>query len=868
MLLVAACSDSDSDSPAPLSEGGPPAGEGRPAPLSDDPVENTLLTLGVPLEDRASPAIDGDGNPLPSSFEPLGAVFEVSKPAELLFAGGAFETRTEQGAIVERVPDPDADSEVDPDARVTSLLHNPPERFWLTSGYSEPYSAIGADIDSDGLEETVVVYVDENGELRAYLIDDGESGFAESGELVAPGGITGTIHAVDLAAGDFDNDQTVDVALAVGTQEGLGFLVILTDEAGQLATVPALTRLYASAGNPLRLFVSAGNNDYDNASELALTRIDEDIDPSLGKAGSGVVHLEVLDVEEGAWGLDFEVDNVTIDVELSGDDTPEQMSAIFGVGVLVDIDADQLDELAFAGLNAFLPDVTGDLDNADPRKKTFYILVAHEDGEGGYQPIATARREFNFEDSLETARQVRFIHVNPVDLDGDERLELQVNEVIFDNFADTPEPWEAYCAIAPNVFLPDDSDFPLAPNNTATAIGDFNADGTSNMAYLVPTGAFVETIKIYGEGCIVEDEIPVEPLSTASNNDVKGTLNYVNLQLAAVNVDDDAIILRSVPGQHFVSYTEPMIVAALAAPPCAFDIGQSIDACSTSFGSTSFIDLEASASMTVFGSMVFGVEVDGGVSQTEASAKTKLSAYLSAGKGWGFTRSESVVFTSGAMEDTVIFSTVPYDVFEMVYVRFAQRPDLVGRVARLLLPRPPLTLMVEKEFFNASVPEEDRIGSDVFQHTIGDLDSYPTVAERDQLMRENAFVLDLVDGFIPWVPPARTQSAVHVGEGGGNVQLGLAIGQSVSSSVNAGLSLELDVEVTAAGVVGGYSVGVGAEVGFSKSYGEEMSYTGTIGNLDAVNFADSGYAFGLFTYHQQRANGDTFEVINYWVEPD
>lgn len=856
ILITSGCSSSDSEQPTPEQ------------PISDDPVENTLMSLGVPT-DTAGPAVDGDRNELPASYEPLGAIFEVSKPIELLFSGGSLQGVQEQGAFLERVLDPNEDP--DDGINVTSLLHVPEIRDWTTPGYSEPYDIVAGDIDGDGLEETVIAYVDVNGLVVIYSIDDSENNYSASNDFISPLSGAAIIHSIDVEVGDFDQDGISEIAVAIGMEEGTGNIFFLESDVNGLSINSNLTRTYQAPGVfPLGISLSFGNADYDNGSELAITVNVKDIDLSSGRRGSGIVSVEVLDFSGDSWTELFAIDDVQIEVDLTNDGTLEAISAIFAKALLVDIDADVLAELIIVGLNTFRPDNT--LPNSDPQQKQYYMLIAHEDAEREFLPLEQSRREFSFKDSLETDREVRYVHVNPVDIDGDQRVELQVNNIVFDNFSETEGKWEVHCTIGTGNFLSDQFNYPLAQNNSASAVGDINADGKENIAYLAPNEVETENstneIKIFGDRCQEVDAIPVVGLNTFDQNADKGSSNYLNLNLTPVNLDDDGIILQSVPGQHFVTYTEPLILAALAAPPCAFDIGQNIDDCSTSYGSTSTIDLEASASVTVSGSLIFGAKVQSGIFNTELEVETTVSGFISNSTSLGISRSESVVFNAGPMEDTVLFSTVPYDVFEYAYLRYKGRSDLVGSVTRLLLPRPPLTLMVEKEFYNGAVSEQDRIGDEVFQHTVGELDSYPTLADRDRIMFENLFVLDITQGLIPWVPPARTEGAVHVGEGGGSVELGLAIGQETSQAASAGLSVEVQVKGVAVGALAGFSVGVAAEVGFSKSYGEEMSYTGTVGSLDAEHFADHGYSFGLFTYHTQKSNGDVFEVINYWIEPD
>ena len=47
--------------------------------------------------------------------------------------------------------------------------------------------------------------------------------------------------------------------------------------------------------------------------------------------------------------------------------------------------------------------------------------------------------------------------------------------------------------------------------------------------------------------------------------------------------------------------------------------------------------------------------------------------------------------------------------------------------------------------------------------------------------------------------------------------------------------------------------------------GDETVYAGRVGNVAAENFPEGAYAFGLFAY-LETLGGQTFEVLDYWVE--
>ena len=107
---------------------------------------------------------------------------------------------------------------------------------------------------------------------------------------------------------------------------------------------------------------------------------------------------------------------------------------------------------------------------------------------------------------------------------------------------------------------------------------------------------------------------------------------------------------------------------------------------------------------------------------------------------------------------------------------------------------------------------------------------------------------------------------ISVGEGSGSTELALEYIEVTGESNSLELGYEFEVSV-AFGALFGFSVGLSGERTLSVSHGDSTTYSGTIGSIDADNFADNRYQFGLFTY-LQAVDGQEFEVINYWVEQD
>ena len=77
-----------------------------------------------------------------------------------------------------------------------------------------------------------------------------------------------------------------------------------------------------------------------------------------------------------------------------------------------------------------------------------------------------------------------------------------------------------------------------------------------------------------------------------------------------VNVDHDtALIQYSEPESHLI-FTEPVVIAAIAAPPCQEGIGQNTDACTTSYGNSQSTGTESERSVTLSASLSVGVSFE------------------------------------------------------------------------------------------------------------------------------------------------------------------------------------------------------------------------------------------------------------------
>ena len=218
-----------------------------------------------------------------------------------------------------------------------------------------------------------------------------------------------------------------------------------------------------------------------------------------------------------------------------------------------------------------------------------------------------------------------------------------------------------------------------------------------------------------------------------------------------------------------------------------------------------------------------------------------------------------MVYTTGPIEDTVIFTSIPYDVYTYTMI---SNPDaeLIGEKVVVAIPRSPVTLQVERDFYNANVIHDGpKVDSSVFTHTPGNPPSYPDVSTKDSLVSQYS-------GFFPW-EWAYDIGPESVGQGGGDTSQEINIAIESGTGVAVGVEAEFEAKATLGTAVLGFSVGVSNETSLQIVHGEESTYTGTVANLSSSGFATNAYDWGLFTYAKDdHPSGQEFEVINYWVE--
>ncbi len=796
-----------------------------PGATTDDPVKNTLTKLGVDQSGGARE--DADGNAYPPGYSPFGAQTTINKTNEIFTLGFKVEDpQRAESYLATSI----AVTQVD--LGVTEVLYTEEsEPVWAQTqqgsrAFSQSMrSAVSADIDGDGLEEVVIVFVDitnaeRDQELTVIIYDDAEAtpAFSTTTKVLKlqPG-----IKDVRLAAGDFDGDGAEDIVIGLGLGE-TAQLLFAQSSAGDLVIDGSATKFFSAStsGWTLGFSMATGNLDYDRGKELAVVLNES------GPNDGGVARYFIYDSADTVYA---ELDSAVVQ---GIDGSP--YSAIVASVAMGDFDGDAVDEIVFGGLTGFTGNMCG---------TNGYLMLGLDDNLRGLAKVGTKYIERILDGCQDFSPwQLRWVHVNAVDLDGDRVDEMHANGMVFNNWNEAA-PFSTLYTISDEEFF-DGSYGWYARSTSVMVTGDVTGDGREDIVSYTQS---TDSVRVFGE-----DQISGFGKLTTLGTEFLNAQYPINPILLPVNVDKDSLVLKYSDGEYKLVFTQPIVIAALAAPPCQNGIGQNTSACYTTFGKAESATIDKEQVLSVSASVSAGFKVTGGVlAQSELEVKATVSSKASKISGSSYSLTKSIVYTTGPLEDSVVFTTIPYDQYTYTVVSHPS-PELIGRELVVSFPRSPITLIAERSFYNASVPSDAlKIDETIFQHVPGDITTYLTRAQKNVIANGQGL----------------EQGPQSVGQGTSATELGLDVGEAYTEGGALELGFEFSLQGTGATVLAGFTVGASVENSLRVTSGESTSYTGRIGSIEASSFARNIYSYGLFTYVKaDPTTGQQFEVINYWVE--
>ncbi len=864
-------------------DGTPDAGSEPDAGGDPVTVDDSLNTLGIDTTPTAR--VDEAETPLPEDYSPLGSSCTVAETDELFVLGPQLldpVPLVSQPALDNRAVLLELSDDLTGDVGVNlTRLFEPGTPWEADAGSSHPgangngtssqttRTAVAADVDRDGQEELVIARF-EPGDPNAFvdllltIVDSPEKQSAAKDFTQPERRVLArrNLRDVALAAADLDGDGDDDIVLGLATRDAAELLALELNDAGVFEVPDQPIATFArKIDGALSLELAAGNLDFDNPAEIVAV-VNE-----FGQGG-----------RSRYWVFDdvFTAHAVMADDRALRIDDGATYEAVVADVAVGDFDGDARDEIFLAGLTDLATRTC---------EPTGHVYLALEDL-AAEAPLAEVGGEYyrynyvptgNGCDEVAFNLRIRHVFVNALDIDGDGLAEVQANLRVFDDWQAGP--------LKEIHRLPDDETLQLDAGRrmggawsratVAMATGDVNGDGRDDiLSYAQWRGE----VSVWGiEGPSVESASFRRIVSIPTQRGNSQTRIYP--VLVPADMDSDGLALKYSAGRYRLVFTEPIIMAALAAAPCVDGIDQNFDECRTSYGVSSAQSGGIDGTVSVRASTWVGGETK--IFGIGASVRETVTTTASFSAGRSYQLEQTVEYTTGPREDTVIATVLPVDQYSYDVVSHPD-PNMVGRTVVVNLPRTPITLQIERAFYNESTPAGAfKVGRNVFLHTPGDPQTYPTEGDADALIDTGGLghlgpLGELVDAAGAALGPIaerllgrglKSDRAVGVGASGGSSEIEIRFSESTDYRAGSEISYDLEAETTAGFVLGG-SVGGSLEAGLSWGSTSTTIYRGSVGDIAPADFPENGFSYGIFTYIYNYGDRSQpqFEVINYWVE--
>ena len=340
----------------------------------------------------------------------------------------------------------------------------------------------------------------------------------------------------------------------------------------------------------------------------------------------------------------------------------------------------------------------------------------------------------------------------------------------------------------------------------------------------------------------------------------------------SVNTDDDTVYMEYT-GDHYVTYTDPKVLAVLASSPYFEDIAIQEDSGNYLEGSTEYSSTEGGStgetkSHTLSVGAYVSFEQEFSIFGIKA-AKFETELAYSHGFTWETektsTLEQSITYGTATGEDAVAFYSIPMEVY--VYKSYYPEMDDGGKVIikeQAMAVNIPHTAAVvtmplkSYESIAADYDELPQISGNVLNHTVGSPSSYPSSVSE--------FAAGLGSG-INYSKDSSIEfkgdwAAVNYG-GLGYVTQEIAMSSETAKSFSHTDGVDFKIGAGAGGVV------VGVTAGYEYGYGKTTvttngsSFSGTVNNLPA-GAEDYYYAWKLFAFYYDDGL-NTFPVVSYLV---
>jgi len=699
-------------------------------------------------------------------------------------------------------------------------------------------AAVARDPDGDGIDEVfLVARVGTDWQYRTYNPATRMLSASAVGGPLANAGVVGSFSTFSLAAGELDGNPGEEVALLVNSIDGSfvgdARLVVLARSGGSDAIVHERVVRMADGRNVVAAGVAFADVDADLVDELVIAGTGTST-----AAGSYEQRLVVLDSTEDAdaarhYAPVFEGSYTGTTARGGGD---------------VRIRETQL-SVAQTSTPPLAPRVPG-----DPPPSGVALLDPAED-------VLVNNVLWQWTTATVAADATPQVRLAAMALPRREVFRTGSNTMV--------------------TFSTDTVDF---------AIGHFDDDGLPDAAVLS-----TEPGNIEGDDAGLLRIVPLVGLGAGDTTRIGGRDGTWGLQLVPVDIDRDSIIVRYIEGEHTLRYSEPIVLAALAAPACynTAAMGQYTDNCSTTFGkqSSTASEMENSYGFSLGLTAGFGFE-DRTFTQSEIRATYTARASTAFGTRSSSEISFSSAFTNGAPENQILATVLAFEQYTYEILSAPDGMDGSSRVGERLIvsiPRPEgrTTRLYSESFIRPALRPSQAAAIDaVFDHTPNDPLSYHRDAEvGGYLSMLGVAGAECTSGSMPpslgacgfLASPSQDTGvtslpppAVVMGSGSG-ISGFIQLTTGMDESTQWGVEATIDLELSVGGAIFGLDIGASTTSTMRVGYARSVQYGYSIGALDPNVFG--GYRARLFAFRHRfdcdmsGENCQSFEVLNYAIDP-
>ncbi|MFX1567952.1 MAG: FG-GAP repeat domain-containing protein [Promethearchaeota archaeon] len=314
--------------------------------------------------------------------------------------------------------------------------------------------------------------------------------------------------------------------------------------------------------------------------------------------------------------------------------------------------------------------------------------------------------------------------------------------------------------------------------------------------------------------------------------------------------DGDAVVIEY-SGQHFPRITPQIPIFVLAAPPNYFDLNGEGSGTAVSKEETTSMDV--SERFSVMAGMRVSFETGFEFFGTGLKFKTSLEVNYQFSQTQTTTQTETigVRYSSGHMENQIICDAVDYESY-LYTVTKHPKSEMIGKNISIDVPIKVSIYSITESLYN-SANSTNSIGSETYTHTPGKPETYPTREEVNALEG----VVKIIDKIeVPQGTGTACGSTLkYTRENAKSVEKEHAMELIFSAGIQAG-GFGLDV-----------SVGFGAAWANKVTYGESMTYEGTVACIsDAKDWRDHKFSWGLFIQNIEPDEGFSYQLVHYYTE--